>query len=101
MASPHSPFPFPIPETILCRICNKRFHRPLFSRVYAMQPKTEQFLNLLLWSAEMVMRPTFRNVTESYEGWAYRKGLFDSSLLWRSFESSSEIKAHRRIDSTD
>jgi DNA-binding transcriptional regulator PaaX len=40
-----------------------------------MQPKTEQFLNLLLWSAEMVMRPTFRNLTESYEGWAYRKGL--------------------------
>jgi DNA-binding transcriptional regulator PaaX len=40
-----------------------------------MQPKTEQFLNLLLWSAEMLVRPTFRNLTESYEGWAYRKGL--------------------------
>jgi phenylacetic acid degradation operon negative regulatory protein len=37
--------------------------------------KTEQFLNLLLWSAEQVMRPTFRNLTESYEGWAYRSGL--------------------------
>lgn len=40
-----------------------------------MQSKTEQFLNLLLWSAEMLVRPTFRNLTESYEGWAYRKGL--------------------------
>ena len=40
-----------------------------------MQPKTEEFLNLLLWSAEMLMRPTFRNLTESYESWAYRSGL--------------------------
>jgi DNA-binding transcriptional regulator PaaX len=40
-----------------------------------MQPKTEEFLSLLLWSAEMLVRPTFRNLTESYEGWAYRKGL--------------------------
>ncbi len=40
-----------------------------------MQPKTEELLNLLLWSAEMVLRPTFRNLTESYEAWAYRKGL--------------------------
>lgn len=40
-----------------------------------MQPKTEQFLNLLLWSAEMLVRPTFRNLTESYEGWVYRRGL--------------------------
>jgi phenylacetic acid degradation operon negative regulatory protein len=39
------------------------------------QPKTEEFLNLLLWHAEMLVRPTFRNLTESYEGWAYRKGL--------------------------
>jgi phenylacetic acid degradation operon negative regulatory protein len=40
-----------------------------------MQPKTEEFLNLLLWSADMLMRPTFRNLTASYEGWAYRNGL--------------------------
>jgi phenylacetic acid degradation operon negative regulatory protein len=39
------------------------------------QPKTEEFLNLLLWSAEMLMQPTFRNLTDSYEGWAYREGL--------------------------
>lgn len=39
------------------------------------QPKTEEFLNLLLWTAEMFMRPTFRNLTGSYESWAYRNGL--------------------------
>ncbi len=39
------------------------------------QPKTEEFLNLLLWSADMLMRPTFRNLTDSYESWAYRNGL--------------------------
>ena len=40
-----------------------------------MQPKTEEFLNLLLWSADRFMRPTFRNLTDSYEAWAYRNGL--------------------------
>ncbi|MEY2428772.1 MAG: phenylacetic acid degradation operon negative regulatory protein, partial [Verrucomicrobiota bacterium] len=39
------------------------------------QPKTEEFLNLLLWSATMFARPTFRNLTDSYEAWAYRNGL--------------------------
>src|SRR5438445_443848 len=56
-----------------------------------MKPKTEEFLNFLLWSAELLTRPSFRNVTESYEAWAYRKGLFrqatslqQSGLLERS-----------------
>ncbi|MBM3888112.1 MAG: hypothetical protein FJ388_03195 [Verrucomicrobia bacterium] len=40
-----------------------------------MQPKTEEFLNSLLWIADMLMRPTFRNLTDSYESWAYRNGL--------------------------
>ena len=40
-----------------------------------MQPKTEEFLNLLLWAADMLARPTFRNLTDSYESWAYRNGL--------------------------
>lgn len=39
-----------------------------------MQPKTEEFLNFLLWSAEKLARPTFRNLTDSYESWAYRNG---------------------------
>ena len=40
-----------------------------------MKPKTEEFLNLLLWSADLLARPTFRNLTDSYESWAYRNGL--------------------------
>src|SRR5262249_8993689 len=44
-------------------------------QAWPMQPRTEEFLNLLLWSAEKLMRPTFRNLTDSYEGWAYRSGL--------------------------
>src|SRR2546425_7138758 len=40
-----------------------------------MNSKTEEFLNLLLWSAEVLARPTFRNLTDSYESWAYRNGL--------------------------
>ena len=40
-----------------------------------MQPKTEELLYFLLWSAEMLVRPTFRNITESFEEWAYRNGL--------------------------
>jgi phenylacetic acid degradation operon negative regulatory protein len=40
-----------------------------------MRPRTEEFLNLLLWSADKLMRPTFRNLTDSYESWAYRNGL--------------------------
>jgi phenylacetic acid degradation operon negative regulatory protein len=41
-----------------------------------MKPKTEELLNLLLWSADMFLRPTFHNLTSSYESWAYRNGLF-------------------------
>lgn len=40
-----------------------------------MQPKTEELLYFLLWSAEKLMQPTYRNLTESFEGWAYRNGL--------------------------
>jgi len=39
------------------------------------QPKSEELLYLLLWSVDMLERPTFRNLTESFESWAYRKGL--------------------------
>ena len=40
-----------------------------------MRAKTEELLYLLLWTAEPLMRPTWRNLTESFEGWAYRNGL--------------------------
>lgn len=48
---------------------------PAFSILRYMKAKTEEFLYLLLWSCEMLSRPTWRNLTESFEGWAYRRGL--------------------------
>lgn len=44
-------------------------------KLSGMQPIMEEFLNLLLWSAEMLARPTFRNLTDSYEAWSYRSGM--------------------------
>jgi phenylacetic acid degradation operon negative regulatory protein len=46
-----------------------------------MHPNTEGLLTLLLWSADQLMRPTFRNLTDSYEGWAYRNG-FLRRIAW-------------------
>jgi phenylacetic acid degradation operon negative regulatory protein len=40
-----------------------------------MKAKTEEFLYRLMCAAETFARPTFRNMTESFDGWAYRKGL--------------------------
>jgi phenylacetic acid degradation operon negative regulatory protein len=46
----------------------------------SMQPRTEEFLYLLLWSTEKLMWPTFRNLTDSYENWAYRNGLLKQTI---------------------
>lgn len=40
-----------------------------------MKAKTELLLFRLLWLAEKPMRPTFCNLEQSFEGWAYREGL--------------------------
>ncbi len=40
-----------------------------------MKAKTEEFLYLLLWAGETLLRPNFRNMTGSFEEWAYRNGL--------------------------
>jgi phenylacetic acid degradation operon negative regulatory protein len=52
--------------------CTYSAHLAIFQ---GMQPRTEEFLYLLLWSAEKLMWPTFRKLTASYESWAYRNGL--------------------------
>jgi phenylacetic acid degradation operon negative regulatory protein len=39
-----------------------------------MKARTEELLYLLLWSADQLMRPSFRNLTDSFENWAYRNG---------------------------
>lgn len=40
-----------------------------------MKAKTELLLYRLLWLAEKPLRPTFYNLEQSFEGWAYRNGL--------------------------
>lgn len=42
-----------------------------------MKPATEEFLYFLLWTADTLLRPSWRNVTgsDSFESWAYRNGL--------------------------
>jgi len=40
-----------------------------------MKAKTELLLYRLLWLAEKPMLPTFRNIEQTFEGWAYHAGL--------------------------
>jgi DNA-binding transcriptional regulator PaaX len=40
----------------------------------AVKPKTEELLYFLLWSCDRLLHPTWRNLTDSFEGWAYRNG---------------------------
>lgn len=40
-----------------------------------MKAKTEELLYLALWACDTLSRPTFRNLADSFEGWAYRNGL--------------------------
>src|SRR5216110_1906532 len=64
--------------TKLCRICDKVSSGAQVSIGFmaVMRSKTEELLNFLLWSSEKLARPTFRNLTESYESWAFRHRLF-------------------------
>ncbi|MEI6071779.1 MAG: hypothetical protein WCS31_08295 [Verrucomicrobiae bacterium] len=39
-----------------------------------MKAKTELLLYHLLWTTEALFRPTFRNLNQSFEGWAYKNG---------------------------
>jgi phenylacetic acid degradation operon negative regulatory protein len=40
-----------------------------------MKSKTLELLYFILWSADRLVRPGVRNLTDSYESWAYRNGL--------------------------
>jgi phenylacetic acid degradation operon negative regulatory protein len=40
-----------------------------------MKPRTEELLYVLLWTADGLMRPTWRNLNDSFESWAWRQGL--------------------------
>ncbi|MHB8521431.1 MAG: hypothetical protein ACYDH9_11835 [Limisphaerales bacterium] len=66
-----------------------------------MKPKTEELLYLLLWSSEWLCRPTWRNLTESFEGWTYRNGLhrqlarLEGLKLVASKPSAHDGRVHR------
>ena len=66
-----------------------------------MRAKTEEFLYLLLWGSEILMRPTFRKLTDSFESWAYRTGVhrqlavLEKRQLVESREDSSSDRVHR------
>jgi phenylacetic acid degradation operon negative regulatory protein len=40
-----------------------------------MSPRTEELLYVLLWTADMFMRPTWRNLNDSFEQWTWRNRL--------------------------
>lgn len=40
-----------------------------------MKPSTEEFLYVLLWTADTFMRPTWRNLNDGFEAWAWRNRL--------------------------
>jgi phenylacetic acid degradation operon negative regulatory protein len=41
-----------------------------------MREKTKELLHILFWTCDTLLNPTFRNLTHSYEHWAYRNGLY-------------------------
>ncbi len=64
-----------------------------------MRPRTEELLYFLLWSAEQLTRPSFRNVTDSFESWAYRNGFLRqiAVLERRRFLESRSAGAGTRL----
>jgi len=42
-----------------------------------LKDKTEELLYLLLWACDRITRPTFRNLTDSFEEWVYQNGFRD------------------------
>ena len=62
-----------------------------------MKAKTEELLYHLLCVAETVARPTFRNLTESFEGWAYRNG-FHQQLAALAKAQWIESQGDRPVD---
>ncbi len=40
-----------------------------------MKPKTKELMHLLLWTADRLSQPMFRDLSDSYEAWVYKNGL--------------------------
>ena len=66
-----------------------------------MKGKTGELLYFLLWSADQLSRPTFRNLTDSFESWSYRNGLsfqlsrLEKLQLVEREDSSSQSRLYR------
>jgi DNA-binding transcriptional regulator PaaX len=66
-----------------------------------MHAKTEELLFLLLWTCDMMAKPTFRNLTDSFEAWVYRNGLerqLDKLEERMLLETKTHISAGRTPD---
>lgn len=61
----------------------------------SVKAKTEELLYFLLWSCDQLSRPTWRNLTDSFEGWAYRKGFLRQL---HSLERAGFLEAQARED---
>ena len=69
-----------------------------------MKSKTDELLYMLLWTCDMIARPTFRNLTDSFECWAYRNGFRQQlARLERQdlVESQGETRSDRAYRLTD
>jgi phenylacetic acid degradation operon negative regulatory protein len=65
-----------------------------------MKAKTELLLYRLLWLAEKPLRPTYFNLEQSFEGWAYRSGLLNQihQLEARGFlEATQDPASGKRL----
>ncbi len=74
------------------------------SIIRRMKARTQELLYLLLWSADQLCRPTFRNLTDSFEQWAYRQGFQRqlAELEWqRLLERSAVSDPHREYRLTE
>jgi len=60
-----------------------------------MKAKTEELLYMLLWTCDLAMRPTFRNLTDSFEAWSYRNG-FHRQLA--QLEKRRMLEAREKAD---
>jgi phenylacetic acid degradation operon negative regulatory protein len=56
---------------------------------------TEEFLYVLLWAADSALRPTWRNLDDTFESWAYRNG------LGRRLEALERLKLVERQRASD
>jgi phenylacetic acid degradation operon negative regulatory protein len=65
-----------------------------------MKTKTELLLYRLLWLAEKPLRPTYCNLEQSFEGWAYQNGLLNQiqQLEAQGFlEATQDTASGRRL----